>query len=588
MKMKNKIITGICAIIICGMCSLTSCQDMLDINSSNYIDTDDKQFDSANDTLYSVAGILKLVRELGEKYIVVGELRADLMDVTENASMDLQEIANFSFTPNNPYVSTRDYYAVINNCNFFLQRVDTTIVSNGRKVMKGEYSVVKAIRAWTYMQLALNYGKAVYFTEPILNTDDMDRNKSEMPAEQLIATLLADMQDSLDETIYPSYGGDFPSDAFISGPMVAADLNLWLGAYTGNPTYYEDAAAIYYRLINTNAYRGAWNFMNRYLGRAFDEFSSSTSWCPIIFQDSRERITTITYSLDAEEVTDYPELVRLTLPNVAGSNFNFEYALKPAQAAIDLWNNETYIHYVDLSRESYYTKGDLRGLAVRSFNIMGSYYYSEDDKTKPYIAKFGYFMIMSYGNTINLTGDLVPLYRTGKLYLRYAEALNALGKPTLAFAVLKHGLKREILNNPAIINQDEIMPMPDYCDFRDVRYSLTGIQPQTGIHDRGSGYSTQDTVFYAFTPETLERNLGYYGFPAKLETKQDSILFVDAMICKELGLETAFEGNRFQDLMRFSIRQNDDSFLAKWVGRKDPALEGMLMNRNNWFLPTPK
>jgi hypothetical protein len=86
----------------------------------------------------------------------------------------------------------------------------------------------------------------------------------------------------------------------------------------------------------------------------------------------------------------------------------------------------------------------------------------------------------------------------------------------------------------------------------------------------------------------LQNNLDYYGFPAQLATKQDSIRFVDAMICKELGLETAFEGNRFHDLMRFSIRKNDNDFLAKWVGRKNSALTVRLTDRNNWFLPVPQ
>lgn len=588
MNIKNKIITGICAIIICGLSSLTSCQDMLDIDSSNYIDAEDKYFDSANDTLYSVAGILKQLQQLGERYVVLGELRGELMDVTENANMDLQEIANFAATVDNPYVSTREYYAVINNCNYFLQRVDTTIVSGGKKVMKGEYAVVKAIRAWTYMQLALNYGKAVYFTEPILSTDDMNRDHPELSAEQLITELLSDIGDALDETIYPTYGGDFPSNAFISGPMVAADLCLWMGAFTGNNVYYETAASIYYALINYHGYRGAWNYMNRYTGRTFEELSFATAWSPSIFQESQERITTISYSLDADETKVLPALIRLTFPNVPGSNIQLDYAVKPAQAAMDLWNNETYIHYVEASKEFYYTKGDLRGIASQDgYEPNGSYYYHDQDKTIPCIAKFGHFIITDSYYSTNFR-PRVALYRAGTLYLRYAEALNALGKPSLAFAVLKHGLKNEVLSDPKIINPEEIMPLPEYCDFTNSRYSQTGMQWQRGMHDRGCGYSSPDTVYYAFTQETLQENLQYYGFPEDLTNKQDSILFVDAMICKELGLETAFEGNRFQDLMRFSIRRNDDNFLAKWVGRRNPALTATLANRDNWFLPVPK
>jgi hypothetical protein len=60
------------------------------------------------------------------------------------------------------------------------------------------------------------------------------------------------------------------------------------------------------------------------------------------------------------------------------------------------------------------------------------------------------------------------------------------------------------------------------------------------------------------------------------------------MILDELALETAFEGNRFQDLMRIAIRRNDPSILADRVASKkgsvDAALQATLMNRDNWYL----
>jgi hypothetical protein len=89
--------------------------------------------------------------------------------------------------------------------------------------------------------------------------------------------------------------------------------------------------------------------------------------------------------------------------------------------------------------------------------------------------------------------------------------------------------------------------------------------------------------------QALIDNRAYYGFPSELETLTDSIMFVNAMICKELGLETAFEGNRFHDLMRLSkaherLTEKTD-FLAKWVARRNPVLESKLTNKESWYLP---
>ena len=78
-----------------------------------------------------------------------------------------------------------------------------------------------------------------------------------------------------------------------------------------------------------------------------------------------------------------------------------------------------------------------------------------------------------------------------------------------------------------------------------------------------------------------------YVLPTK-PTLADSVLFVEDLIQKELALETAFEGNRFQDLMRFSIRRNDPTYLANLVASKhkdnQAAILAKLSNPDNWYI----
>ena len=69
----------------------------------------------------------------------------------------------------------------------------------------------------------------------------------------------------------------------------------------------------------------------------------------------------------------------------------------------------------------------------------------------------------------------------------------------------------------------------------------------------------------------------------------DSISFVEEKICDELALETAFEGNRFQDLIRMSDSRKDPTFLAKRVAAKhtdnyDHYLNILTNDRTNWFI----
>ena len=100
--------------------------------------------------------------------MLFGELRGDLVDENVNTENDLREIINHRVSPENSYYNYNDYYAVINNCNYFLSKVDTTVLVSNQKVLLREYAVVKAIRAWTYLQMTLIYKSVPFITEPIL------------------------------------------------------------------------------------------------------------------------------------------------------------------------------------------------------------------------------------------------------------------------------------------------------------------------------------------------------------------------------------------------------------------------------------
>ena len=594
--MKNSIKIVLGALVI-GASGFASCSDMLETNSSSYLNAADHDLNSANDSLYSVVGILAQIQKLGERYVVVGEARGDLMELTGNAGMDLQDIANFTANADNPYASTREYYAIINNCNYFLQRVDTTIVAGGRKVMLGEYVSVKTFRAWAYMQLALNHGKAVWLTEPVQTINDMNKEYEELSFEPLLERLIQDLSPYLDVTDYPGYGSidNTPVSYFLIPVQVLyGDLCLWYGACAGSRLAYENAATAYYGWIShpQRFFHGGGRFYNVYTNDNFNQVSGAESLWSNIFTNYQadETISLTKYNLNRRETMEIPPLTLLCIPG----NTSETRKVKPSTAALDLWNNETYAFYREIGTQSevIYTKGDLRGLCspTSTSTPLGSCSYAgaNESDSMIYITKYGY-----YGTNGFLSlNSYQHLHRAGLLYLRYAEALNALEKPSLALAVLKYGLKPETLNDPKKITPSEIEPLPAYCNFRNSMYSnspVRGSRYQTGIHSRGSGDVDRDTVYYAFKPEALMANRAYYGCPDALDNLQDSIRFVNLLICKEIGLETAFEGNRFHDLMRLSKTYErltgKPDFLAKWVARRNPALEGKLLNPDNWYLP---
>ena len=97
-----------------------------------------------------------------------------------------------------------------------------------------------------------------------------------------------------------------------------------------------------------------------------------------------------------------------------------------------------------------------------------------------------------------------------------------------------------------------------------------------GIHSYGCGESYADTL---------------YVIPEGLATREDSILFVEDLICEEMALDQSVWGQRCGDLQRIALRRGDTDFLARKIAGRDgkdgfnTELYGRLSDRENWYLP---
>ena len=87
-----KAVWAVCAC----MAAFPACTDMMETDSTTVVFEDGNRLDSPNDSLYSALGILSQVQRLGDRYVLLGELRGDLMTATTDADVDIQEVSNFS------------------------------------------------------------------------------------------------------------------------------------------------------------------------------------------------------------------------------------------------------------------------------------------------------------------------------------------------------------------------------------------------------------------------------------------------------------------------------------------------------------
>ena len=150
MKSKSIIGAALAAMVTLGV--TTSCQDMFDIDSTRVIVENKHNLDSSADSAYSTIGVLQAMRQIADRYIILGEVRGDLLEINDYSKTSVRNLAEFNFEDENEYLNVRDYYAIINNCNYALAKMDTTISKNNERVMVDEYAALIGIRAWTYLQ----------------------------------------------------------------------------------------------------------------------------------------------------------------------------------------------------------------------------------------------------------------------------------------------------------------------------------------------------------------------------------------------------------------------------------------------------
>lgn len=581
---------------------VASCSSFFDEDSSYIIDADKNHLSNSTDTVYSVIGILNKLQTIADRTVLLGEARGDLVEITAATGNDLRQIASFTVDDENIYNNPEDYYAIINNCNYFIANADIEMKDSRNKyIFKSEYAAVKAIRAWTYLQLVTTYGKVPFTVDPILTNE-----QAEMPHEMKDIQQVCDYflhQDNLQEFTYPEV--DYPHYSNIKGypsrlfyiPMnlILGDLNLWAGNY-------EEAAKCYYNYIQkrngtnstyytsvagTSWINNQWNVVQTSnIGEFFGKPGNSAQ---------AEMITIIpTDSIPSEGA--YSSL--RSIFNTDDSNNDYTVELTPSAALQNLSAAQSYcLYYNDEAviapkNLPSHRDGDLR-LCV-AWTTYGNAVSSLGDRYEAqYINKWA----TEFTPNVNI-------YRRTLVYLRLAEALNRAGHPEYAFHILSHGINTEVIDGPiaALVQPEELQYLKTNFDFKGdnasgyiVRDDENKVGGNTqGIHSRGCGYTPLNPNY-----QMPMRNDIVIGVNATDEAdsiriqKAYMINAVENLIVDEDALEFAFEGYRYYNLLRVALRRSalgeGDTFLKdKLQNRrgegKDPGIQADLTNKANWFL----
>ena len=632
MKLKNILTTVLASLALVGV---TSCEDMFKVDSKVVLFDYENTLDQATDTVYSVLGIIKNMQKIADRSVILGEIRGDLVAASDHANKDLAELYRYNLqnlSKDNRYNNPADYYAVINNCNYFLQNADLDYTRNGKNVFMKEYVAVLSFRAWTYLQMAQVYGQVYYIDKPILSGDDADESKwKKLGIKELADTLLQEFDETYAYYNKPSYGdltgetgsGDkatahSSADFFIPVYIIMGDLALWSEQYELAARYYQYYLVDSY--VSTGTNRVTWFGDDWvYLDPQGDSYSSQ------LFGTNGKPICYIPMEIDEfnGHVSELPNIFNSTKDN------DYWYQLTRSNALTGLSARQNYCyHWINVQNRKtrpqdplidepkymdnkYDQLNELRRGDLRLQSVLTV----KDRKMDEYA--------LSNVNTVEQTlikinSEKICLYRKDVIYLRLAEALNRCELPQMAFAVLKSGLCGEVIDS---ISQSELIraipilgvdysdTLTDYyfkqaCtqnrsdngfdravvdlesnqgDYENVSRQFDGVSVKRtnwtyskgntmGLHSRGCGDADFDTTY------TIGKKLAELGISTATATRLDSIRAVEEFLVDEMALETCFEGYRFGDLMRISMHRGADNgaeyeteFLAKRVASRASA-----------------
>ncbi len=548
---------------------LTSCSSMLETESDLVEFEEDNTLNHATDSVYSVMGIINRMQIIADRVVLLGEVRGDLIEATPAATTDLKHLSAFEFEGTNRYNQVSDYYAVINNCNYYLAHVDTAMQRRGRNLFLREYAAVKSYRAWTYLQLSLAYGDVPLVLKPLM-TEKEARNAMNQPrvdiktiCETFIDDLTPYVGVNLPGICYDDRG-DYTQfkEFFIPMRALLGDLCLWAGRYQEAARWYHDYLTDKYDPIQMGSQSIRWA-TTQYV-------SILNSYSPT---SSREVLSYIPMENKVFDgtISQLPNLFNSTKEN------NYFYQLTPTTGMAKISANQIYCTEQTVgttSKDTLYAprSGYTRAEYVGDLRYSSNYNLRSDGQQNEYSED------NSYRQNINkIVSTRISLYRRSMIYLRYAEALNRAGYPQSAFTILKYGIYDKVLKER--VDTIELKQAGDlvFFDPEIFRYD-EGLY--TGIHSLGSGDSHAN-AFYTM-PQPNE----------KLNTRRDTIDYqiplVENMIITEMALEGAFEGYRFNDLMRVALRRNDPAYLADPVSQRNAASAGLrqkLMDPKNWYLP---
>jgi hypothetical protein len=601
--------------VIISIIIFSSCERFLNPEQAINV-TEDRLYDDWYEYRSVGMGLYGLQAELVEQLVVLGELRGDLLQITENADADLVEVYNFNISRDNKYASPAPFFKLISACNNLIRILEErhpevtdpgTPTTNFHK-LHGE---VLCMRAWTYFNAVRIYGKVPFIHESLTTNEEIDS--------------YINSSDTYIDSIHIVFGLDgYTNDTTYNKPITLErkflDENQVIDYFTNEletKVKPEAVGVIHYIDNNDNTWEiSIWNVHAyhtllgiMYLTRGdlanaayhFEEITnkftddhryqidntfSNARWKNIFNNlETDEHIFAIWFDKGFYQQNRFQEIFDFRPPH--------KYMLKPTKKVITLW--ESIFNNYQVNRD------DSRPWATRTTNpgIPGDFYrgygvsytymkggvevpastlrtalnlkLQEDYRTADVVMGEVDTAVWKYSfnkNVYDQDANFI-IYRAAGVHLWLAEIY--------VYWTYEDSGEPKVFTNKAvkIVNDGSHYPSGPH----------QGVRGRVGFGDGDDGIYVGN-INYIHHPYT-NKVISYIDITGDFHAKQE---YLEDLILDERARELAFEGERFYDLVRVAKKRNDPSYLAKRISDKFPAerrqaMYDYLLIEENWYIP---
>lgn len=634
--MKIKFNSKIAVLLVALGMVLGACEDFFNPEPES-VALEDNLFDEWYEYRAASMGMYALMQDLVEQIVVLGEVRGDLLEPTDNADRDLIQVSNFNVISSNQYASPVNFYKLIANCNnlmYQIKKKKPSVVDFSQEDDINNYDwlygEVACMRAWAYFN-AVRIFKEIPYIYPDLRSVEQIRNYVNnggivLPKDSLDISYLGNSDSYLNDGYhYANVDTVITDDTIVTVtlPKMYVDMSAVIDTFTYELENRVKRIGVNYALDNSDV---TWEVTtwNRYayhtllaqmylfdgnldmaeshlysimyaqslednVRYGLDDYYANSSWDNMFKEINRlEHILVLDFDKSSQQQNGLQNL----FDNTGGN----KYMLKPTKISVENFQTEW-----------------------RGYDIANS-----NNKNGQISQRNGVFNVGTPGDIfrghgvsyefdgLDLNGGisaLLELKRLGKtkevitllegvdtLVTKYSLGKNAYDRDVdyiIYRAGEVHLWYSEILNRSVLPSNTEVhqttkaLQVLNKGDYGNNDNSCEGVRGRVGFDPISAGqyvfthnpYTNMITGYRYFPPSE-----GYYpnNYKGKIELIEDYIL-------EEKTRECAYEGERFYDLMRIAQRRDDPSYLAKKVSAKFDSKSSQviylkLLNENNWYL----